>query len=132
MSNQQLKQAILVAKKLDIMPNTGIIFLKVQKNPDRNPPGISTSMIIDCDSKYVLPKYPIEVKDIVPMQKTVKPSSSFSWGSGYRVTYLHLPKIRGMVNEENNNNKSEKKGQISLITSYDITTLKEVAKQLGV
>ena len=130
MSNQQLKQAILVTKKLDIMPNTGIIFLKVQKNPDRNPAGISTSMVIDCDSKFLLPNYPIEVKE-KPLQKTVKPSS-FSWGSGYRVTYLHLPKIRGMVNEENNNNKSEKKGQINLITSYDITALKEVAKQLVV
>ena len=125
-SNQQLCLATSVAKKLKIMPNSGILYLSVQKNPYHNPPGKFTSVVIDCERRNLMPNYPRNVKE-KPKEKRVKPSPTSKywslWSHGYVVSYLHLPKIRPGINET-----TEEVGQNNLITSYDISALKEVAR----
>ena len=124
-SNQQLCLATSVAKKLKIMPNSGILYLSVQKNPYHNPPGKFTSVVIDCERRNLMPNYPRNVKE-KPKEKRVKPSPTSIWSHGYVVSYLHLPKIRPGINKT-----TEEVGQINLITSpsySDISPLQEVAR----
>ena len=125
-SNQQLCLATSVAKQLKIMPKSGsqnpILYLSVQKNPYHNPPGKFTSVVIDCERRNLMPNYPRNVTE-KPKEKTVKSSPTSIWSHGYVVSYLHLPRIRHGINET-----TEEVGQNNLITSYDISALKEVAR----